>query len=329
MQSTGGPTIYDVAKAAEVAPSTVSRALSNPGRVSFETAERIRRVAADLGYRSRPMQRELDRRDGLLLLVVADITNPAFNGLIRGAQQSAQDAGYVLSMIDTQDSGTQEERLLTKMVERVDGIVLGGSRMPDSAIRRFAKQRPLIVVNRMVGQVRSLVSDDVRGMKRAAEHLGRFGHREIAYLGGPESSWADSVRWRGLLEAGIELDLRTTRVGPFPPTLAGGAEAFERWRTAPTTAVVAYNDLIAMGFIEAARRHGVDVPGFVSVIGFDNTLNSLQMVPALTTIAAPVFSLGVAAINQLLVHREGKRQATVVLPTRLIIRESTGPARRP
>lgn len=80
MQSSGGPTIYDVAKAAEVAPSTVSRALSNPGRVSFETAERIRRVAAELGYRSRPMQRELDRRDGMLLLVVADITNPAFNG---------------------------------------------------------------------------------------------------------------------------------------------------------------------------------------------------------------------------------------------------------
>ncbi len=71
------------------------------------------------------------------------------------------------------------------------------------------------------------------------------------------------------------------------------------------------------------------VPDFVSVIGFDNTLNSLQMVPALTTIAAPVFSLGVAAINQILVHREGKRQASVVLPTRLVVRESTGPARRP
>ena len=122
-------------------------------------------------------------------------------------------------------------------------MILTSSRLPDNAIRTLAKSTPLVVLNRHVDQVPSVVSDNVRAVKRAVEHLASDGHRSLTYLAGPEASWADGMRWRGLLEAGHELGLKVQRIGPCRPTLNGGRHAVESWRQAPTTGVVAYNDL--------------------------------------------------------------------------------------
>ncbi|GAB3703574.1 LacI family DNA-binding transcriptional regulator [Mariniluteicoccus flavus] len=322
------PTIYDVARVAGVSPSTVSRALSKPGRVSFETAERVRAAAAELGYRTRTLHRDVSFTAGLIVLAVADITNPVFAPLIRGAQRTAEEAGHHLMLVDCHGSPEVEEEILTRLAGSVDGMILTSSRMPDSAIRRFAKQVPLVVLNRVVTDVRSVVPDNLRAVRRAAELLGQHGHREVVWLSGPERSWADGIRWRGLREVAHELDLRVRRLGPADPTISGGASLFEAWQEKPSTAVMAYNDLLAIGFVEAARRAGVRVPGDVSVIGFDNIVNGAQMTPALTTMAAPLLTLGVTGVHHLLsVAQHGDARAPVHLPVRLVLRDSVGPAK--
>lgn len=327
-RSTGRPTIYDVARAAGVATSTVSRALSQPGRVSFETAEHIRRVAEEVGYRSTRIQRRPGRKTSLLAVVVADITNPVFFGLVRGAERTAAHAGYTTLVVETQESEVTEREALARVQPIVDGVMLTSSRMPDASIREVAKQGPLVVLNRTVGQVPSVTSDNIRAVKRATEHLAAAGADAITYLGGPEASWSDGMRWRGLREAGLDLNLRVRRLGPYEPTMRGGAAAAEQWRAHPTPGVIAYNDLLAIGFIRTVTAAGVAVPEDVRVVGFDNIVDSELVQPGLTTIASPLVSLGSAAVNHLL--KNSRRRHTdelepMLLPARLVVRGSTGP----
>jgi DNA-binding LacI/PurR family transcriptional regulator len=322
------PTIYDVAKAAGVATSTVSRALSQPGRVSFETAEHIRRVANEIGYRSTRIQREPPHRASLLAVVVADITNPVYFGMIRGAERTAAHAGYSALIFETQESEATEREVLTRVQPVVDGVVLTSSRMADGAIREAAKQGPLVVLNRTVPQVPSVTSDNVRAIKRAAEHLAETGVDAISYLAGPEASWSNGMRWRGLREAGLDLNLRVRRVGCFEPTMRGGAAAAEEWLQHRTPGVIAYNDLVAIGFIRAVTAAGVAVPGDVRVVGFDNIVDAELVQPNLTSIASPLVSLGSAAVNHLLKASRQYRPEElepILLPARLVVRGSTGP----
>ena len=322
-------TIYDVARVAGVAPSTVSRALSKPGRVSYKTAEHVRQVAERLGYRTGQMERTVSERGtGILVVVVADIANPVFFGMIRGAERAAQDRGFTVLLLETQESESTERAALDRLIPQVDGAILSSSRMSDAAIRSLAKRMPIVLLNRIVSEVASVVIDDVKAIKTATEHLIGMGHTSICYLAGPEASWVDGARWRGLLEAGMELDMHVRRVGPYLPTIRGGAAAAEEWMIKPTTGVIAYNDLMAIGFIQAMAASGRSVPGDVSVIGFDNIVDAMLVEPHLTTIAAPLVSLGSAAVARLLKNRPSERleaSEPVVLPARFVIRGSTGP----
>jgi LacI family transcriptional regulator, repressor for deo operon, udp, cdd, tsx, nupC, and nupG len=321
------PTIYDVAREAGVAPSTVSRAFSRPGRVKAETAERVRAAAARLGYRTSPPARALSTgRSSMVALVIPDVTNPVYFDITRGAEDAAAEAGYTLLLADFRESGRLERSAIDRALPAVEGLVLGGPRMPDSAIRVAAKQRPTVVLNRAVAGLPSVVTDNLRGMRRVAEHLGTLGHDTITYLAGPEASWADGMRWRSLREAGSELELRVRRLGPYPPTVAGGLAAVDDLRRHPTTAVVAYNDLMAIGLLHGLRRARVAVPRQVSVVGFDNIFGSDFCTPALTTVAAPLRALGAAGVRQLLAELGGARPRTGqpgVLPVRLVVRDST------
>jgi DNA-binding LacI/PurR family transcriptional regulator len=322
------PTIYDVARIAGVATSTVSRALSNPGRVSFKTAEHVRKVAEEIGYRSAPLERALPvQRTMLLGMIVADINNPVFHGMIRGAERTAMHAGYIMLVVETQESVRTEKQALSRLLSAVDGVILSSSRMPDASIRDAAKHRPLVLLNRIVGQIPSVATDNLNAMMRASEHLAGAGVREITYLAGPEASWSDGTRWQGLRAAGLELDLKVRRIGPNMPTMAGGGLAATKWLGNETRGVIAYNDLLAIGFIQEVMLAGCRVPEDVCVIGFDNILDSSLVEPRLTTIAAPLVSLGSAAVNRLLKrswHEEAELAEPVLLPTRLVVRDSTG-----
>lgn len=329
-QGRGAPTIYDVARAAGVAPSTVSRAFSRPGRVNPETAARIRAVAEELGYRANTLARALPTgRTSMLAMVVSDLTNPFYFQIIRGAQTAATAAGYTLLVADVQESAAAEREALERALPLVEGVVLGTSRMSDSAIRVIARQRPTVVLNRVITGIPSVVTDNARGMRRAMEHLGERGHRSIVYAAGPEASWADGVRWQAMREAAHELELRAHRVGPFAPTLAGGEAAAQAVLDSGATAVVAYNDLVAIGMMRRLQHQGVRVPTDLSVVGFDNIFGAELCSPTLTTVAAPLAALGQYAVRTLLEESTEPVPRSVRparLPAVLVERDSTGPA---
>ncbi len=134
-------TIYDVARAAGVAPSTVSRAFARPGRVNADTAARIRQVAAELGYRANPLAQALSTsRTKMIALMISDVTNPFYSELIRGAQLAASEAGYTVLLADARESDVVERLSLERLLPAVEGIVIGSSRMSDSGLRVIAKQ---------------------------------------------------------------------------------------------------------------------------------------------------------------------------------------------
>lgn len=330
------PTIYDVAAACGVAPSTVSRAFARPGRVNADTAERIRRVAEEMGYRTNPLARALPTgKTSLLAVIVADVTNPYFFELLRGAEETATEAGYTLLVADVQESDEAERRALDRTLPMVEGVVLATSRMSDSSIRVAAKQRPTVVLNRPMSDIASVATDNARGMRRAVEHLAELGHTTITYVAGPDASWANGMRWQALREAAYELGLKAKRIGPYSPTQAGGLSAAGALAnaTSSTSAIIAYNDLLAIGLMRGLTSLGIRVPHDVSVVGFDNIFGADFCTPQLTTVAAPLRQLGRVAVQTLLADLRAPRSSraqprgplkTALLPSRLVVRSSTG-----
>ncbi len=325
-------TIYDVAKAAGVAPSTVSRTFARPGRVNAETAERIRQVAEHLGYRSTSMRHALSMFSTRLLgLMVSDVANPFYAQLIRGAQVAATEAGYEILLADSRESGARERAALERLVPAVEGFVIGSSRLSDAGLLSIAKQRPMVVVNRELRGVPSVVTDNVTGTRAAVDLLHELGHESVVYVAGPEASWADGVRLRSLREHAATLGLHTQKIGPFLPTFEGGLSAAQSMTERPPTAVVVYNDLMAIGVMHGFLRAGLCIPEDVSVIGFDDILISRLFIPQLTTVAAPTRQIGVTAVHNVIAIMRGAKPGggeALVMPVELKVRGSTGQRRR-
>ncbi len=329
-QQDRAPSIYTVASLAGVSPSTVSRVFARPGQVSAATAARVREVAAEVGYRTRLRTSPGRPRSHVLALVLTDIRNPGYLEIIRGCEDAASEAGSMLLVANARESGHSERAVMERGLSQVDGMVVASSRMTDSAITQIAKQAPLVMLNRVVTDLPSVVHDNAEGMALALDHLADLGHRRICYLGGPESSWANSVRWQALRTGARKRSLPITRLGPFDPTFEGGLEAAAAWQERPSTAVVAFNDLVAVGFIHGMKAAGVAVPAEVSVVGFDNSNVARIVSPQLTTVASPMHLLGEVAVRNLLSIIVGAQSWTghpLMLPTRLVTRQSTAATR--
>lgn len=327
------PTIYDIARLAGVAPSTVSRTFSRPGRVNAQTAERIRQIADEIGYNTNPLARALPTgRTSLLGLVVGDVTNPFFFEIQRGAEARAAKSGYTLLLANTRESQVTERDAIDRVIPLVEGLILVSTRMPDSSLRVVAKQRPTVVLNRAMRDVLNVTPDNPSGIRSAVTHLAELGHTSITYLAGPDASWSNGVRWRTLRDTAAEHGIRARRLGPFSPTYEGGATAATEFLENPTTAVLAFNDLMAMGAMTTLTQNGFHIPRDVSIVGIDDIFASALCSPPLTSIAAPLYQLGGIAARLLLddiqASHEGARSPVrpTVVPTKLNIRDSTGPA---
>jgi LacI family transcriptional regulator len=327
----GRPTIYDVAGEAGVAASTVSRAYARPGRVHAATAQKVFEAAERLGYR--PAQVRGPRQVRALEaigLVVADVTNPFYGEIIKGGFEAAREAGYQLILTHTNESADEERSSIERELAQVDGIVIASSRMTDSALRMVSKQKPVVLLNRIIPEASCVVTDSERGIRRAAEHLGELGHERIHYVSGPEASWSDGVRWRALREAATALALDVRRVGPNEPTVLSGLNAARQIAELDATAVLAYNDALAIGVMKGLRKLGVDVPGDISVVGFDNIIFDELVEPQLTTIAAPLYRMGFTGVQNCIAVTQGAQPSgrPLVLPVRLVVRESTAQRNR-
>jgi DNA-binding LacI/PurR family transcriptional regulator len=321
-------TLQDVADEAGVAVSTVSRALANPDRVSTATRQHVQAVAMHLGYQhSRMAVPQEAGGTPMLALLVADITNPSNFEVIRGAEAEARATGYTLILGDTQENPEFEQAHAERLEPAIEGFVLAGSRLPDDDLVKLAEHRPVVLLNRQVAGLPSVVTDSADAGRQIIEHLAALGHRSLTYLGGPAKAWSDGERARALSASAQAAGITVIRRGPFAPTVAGGQVAADIGLASGTTALVAFNDLLAIGVLQRLQHLGIDVPGEVSVVGYDDIFGSDFCHPPLTTVAAPLEQAGRTLIDLLLGARAGQRPLQVVLPTVLRLRESTGPAR--
>ncbi|MDR2931396.1 MAG: LacI family transcriptional regulator [Propionibacteriaceae bacterium] len=321
-------TIYEVAAAAKVSPSTVSRTFSRPGRVSVRTADHVRAIATKMGYREESIFRPvLATRHRTIGLAVSDVTNPFYFGILRGAESQATKADYTMVLMDAQESVTHERDNLDRMLPLVDGLIVASSRMSDTVLRSVAKSHPVVVLNRYVGGLPSVIPDTAHGMKQAIAHLLQLGHSSVHYLAGPDASWISGMRWLSAREAAASMGFSIHRLGPVLPTVEGGASAVEQVIARKATAVICYNDLTAMGLIRQLSRRGRSVPETVSIIGCDNIFSSDLITPSLTTIAAPMGVLGDTAVKNIVAMLGGARPLAtgpITIPVKLMVRRSTG-----
>ena len=286
-------TIKDVAKRAGVGIATVSRTLNGSPQVSPETAARVLKVIEELGYRPNSTAQSLvSGRSHMLGLVVSDITNPFFPELVQGFEDVAVENGYDVLVASTNYDPGRTAQCVHRMIERkIDGVAIMTSEMDPSLADTFARRKvPLVFLD--VGRVGKGVSnvkvDYSVGIDQAVEHLSGLGHRRIAFISGPSQLASARERRDAFLR---RLDdpcfpRRAILIEEGNHKVAGGLEAMLRLldHEPRPTAIIASNDLTAIGAMRAIRQRGLRVPEDISVVGFDDIQMAQFTEPPLTTV---------------------------------------------
>ncbi|HKS49135.1 MAG TPA: LacI family DNA-binding transcriptional regulator [Amycolatopsis sp.] len=321
-------TIHDVARRAGVSISTVSRAFTSPDLVKRQTRDRVLAAATELGYHATSAPHRVPAvRTGHIGIVVSELGNPFFTGVLNGVQARARQHDIAVLFANSDEDPAAEQNIVRRMAGQVDGIVLCSPSMTDDQVRALTEQTTLVLLNREVPGVGSIVMDSADGMRQAIQHLAALGHHRCAYLGGPRTSWSNKARKRGLAEAAERHGIEIVEFGPFPPMFEGGLQGADLALAADVTAIVAYNDLVAFGALARLNARGVPVPDEVSLVGFDDLVFAAISAPPLTTIAMPTEAAGRAAVTVLLGLLDGEADddITQVLDTYLIVRATTAP----
>ncbi len=324
--------IHDVAARAGVSVATVSRSLTAPRTVREPTRARVLAATAELGYEPNRAARALiTGRTGNIGVIAPDLGNPYFHAVLKGAQARAREADYAVFVADGQEDAAEEEALIRAMGKQVDGIVLCSSRLAPVTLARLEPTPTLVLLNRREPGRPSVVVDSAGGMRQAMRHLAELGHVRCAFVAGPRRSWSNRERLRGLRACaravGAEL-VTIDPVGRVGSDFPSGAQAADRVLETGVTAVLAYNDLVAVGILSRLAELGVRVPEELSVVGFDDIPLAAMVTPPLTTVAAPTGLAGRVAVEVLLDGLEpGASQSPAAqrLPATLVVRSSTAP----
>jgi LacI family transcriptional regulator, galactose operon repressor len=327
-------TIEDVARAAGVSRQTVSRAINQKDEISPVTMTRVMETVDRLGYHPSWVARGLaTQRTQVVGLVVPDITNPFFPEIARGVQDAARARNYNVFLCNTDESADQELQVLYSLAAQpVDGILLFGSRISDADLAAFADQyQPLVVLNRWLerADVSMILVDNHLGARLAVEHLAERGHRNMGMLAGPLASPSSLQRVQGFRQAMAEraLPVPDSCIVTGAPTLDGGHEAARQllMRHPEVTGLLAYNDLVALGALQACKQLGRPVPGGCAVVGFDDIRLASMVSPALTTIRVDKYDLGCQAMQRLLQILDDPAGCAppVHVPVELVVRQST------
>jgi LacI family transcriptional regulator len=328
------PRLKDVAEAAGVHVATASRALNDrtAGMISPETVARVRSAALSLGYRVNGMARALKtRRSYAIGMLLPDVTNPFFPPVVRGAEDALSAAGFTLVLGNTDNEEEPARRHLSGMLERqVDGILIASARRDDPVVEQLREAgMSCVLVNRVTqrGGVSSIIPDEHLGILLAVEHLQKLGHQVIGHVGGPLDTSSGTQRAQAFAEA----------LGAgHRPELVAHAERFNEEagrqvaaalldRDPAPTAIVAANDLLAIGVLDALAERGLSCPDDLSVVGFNDMPLVGHLRPPLTTVRVPGYEMGHRAAEMLLsqIETPDRPAETVLLATTLIERGST------
>jgi LacI family transcriptional regulator len=332
------PTVADVARRARVSRATVSRVLNRYPHVRPEVRARVQRVMDALGYRPDAVARSLARRETRTLgLVVADITNPFYAETARAILETARDAGYTVVLCNTDNRpALQEETVEILRQRRVDGIIFGSVFLTDPVAEGLvASGYPCLMYNRRLRARRGnfIVLDNVRASRDVTRHLTALGHRRIGFVGGLPNISTAADRLRGyrtaLREVGLSVEPGLVQPGAFQADGARRAARELLRLDAPPSAVVAGNDLMALGILQAAGDLGLRVPQDLAVVGFDDIEIAGHREIQLTTMAQQKAEMGrLAARGILEIIRDPRHFARqplqqVLSPT-LIVRRTCG-----
>lgn len=328
-------TIADVARTANVSIMTVSRAVNDKPGVGPELRQRIITLAEEMGYRPSHIARGLaTRQTATIGLVVPDIANPFFAQIARGAEDAAFEAGYSLFLINTAEELTREQAALDSLSQKeIDGIILCSSRLPSDELQETISRFPAVVlVNRdlpvMLDHVALINVHDEWGAKLAVQHFVQQGRQRIAFVAGPATSLSGQRRLDGyraaLKAAGIGFDPELLE--HCAPTTDGGRQAAGAvlQRRPKVDAILAFNDLVAFGAMQACAEAGRTVPDKVAVIGFDDVPLAQIMRPQLTTLHVNLPYIGRLAMQTLLatINGEDAIMPTYQIDPELIVRHS-------
>lgn len=329
-------TMSDVARKAGVSLMTVSRVINNKGDVSRETRQRVLETIASLGYRRSAIARSLATKETSTIgLVVPDVSNPFFAEITQGVERLAYSRGYHVFLCNTEEDPQRELAVIQSLEEkRVDGLILCSSRLEEDALVDVLANLPAaVLVNRHLDQpgeepFDSVVLDDERGGWLAARHLVQSGHRQIGFLAGPRASYSGAGRRKGFLSALQEAGIPPVDdwLRPCQPSVEGGYVATRQLLSAQPglTALFCYNDLVAVGALQACVELSRRVPEELAVVGYDDIPVAALVSPALTTCRVPRYELGAKAVNALLERlRDCPGDASrIVLEPELVIRDS-------
>jgi LacI family transcriptional regulator len=333
-------TMKQVAELAGVHVSTVSRAL-NPIQATAvpEAVEKVVKAAQRLGYRFDPVAASLRTgRSRLVGILVPDIATSVFTPILTGATERLSSQGYsaIVAYVSS-EKRAQHDFVAGLIARRVDGLILGTVTREDPLVSFCIKERlPTVLVNRAEQETRlsAVVSDDARGMQLAVDHLVELGHRRIAHVAGPPDHMTGFLRRHGFMHAITSHGLSRT-ISPCEEastyTREAGAHATAKLleQHSEITAIVAANDLLALGAYEVLRGRGMRCPSDISIVGH-NDMPLVDMVdPPLTTVRINPNEMGkeAAELLQQAIETPSKAPRTVVLPPKLIVRGSTSAPR--
>jgi LacI family transcriptional regulator len=339
-------TLRDVARRAGVHPSTASRALNleTRGLVKPETADRVLKAAAALGYLPNPIARGLKTsRSSSIGVVIPDLTNPLFPPIVRGIEDALLDAGYRALLVNTDNDAAREAAQVASLRSRqVDGLIFATARREHPLITALVREGvPVVLVNRRLesADIPAVTADDAAGVALAVRHLAALGHRRIAHLAGPQWTSTGQGRLRAyrqtLAELGLPDDAALIAVSDAWNEDHGAVAMAELLaRGTPFTAVLAGNDLLALGCYDLLYERDLGCPEDVSVVGFNDMPFVDKLRPPLTTVRLPHYQIGAEAAHLLLDRIRDRASPTksILLPVSLVVRQSTAapaPASRP
>jgi LacI family transcriptional regulator len=331
-RSSRAATITQVAKHAGVSPATVSRVMNGRFAGEPEVAERVRQSAEELAYSPSHLARSLALgQTHAIAFVVPDLANPAFQAMLSSLSKAAAKDGYRVLVADSAESPQDEPLLVAEVRGRCDAIVLCAPRMTDAELVELGTGlRPLVLINRANSRLDapSLSIDYQSGIRNLVRHLYELGHRRLVYLDGPPESASNRDRLTGLDEMQRLYPDLVVDLIPAGASIESGAAAARAVTTSSATAVVAYNDLVAIGVMNGLLELGVRVPEDISVTGFDDIPFARYTTPPLTTVSVPHDELGGQAWLRMRALLAGEVPGhDVVFQPRVEQRRSTGEPR--
>lgn len=321
--------ISDVASKAGVSLATVSRVMNGNFSVDPQIAARVREAATELKYQPNPMGRNLARgKTDTIGVVVPDLGNPSFQGVLRGVSRAAAHDGYRVLIADSSEVSSEESILAGEARRRCDGVVLCAPRMSAAELEELAPSlHPMVLVNRSTeaADTPSVIVDYGTGIQELATHLADLGHTKITYVAGPESSASNALRLAGLEEFKLthpQIELMYVHNGS---TFEDGYDSAESVLATGATGVLAFNDLTAMGLLSSLNERGIKVPEQISVTGFDDIPFARYTTPSLTTAAVPIDDVGEHAWAQMrdLLNGNEVTDTVQVFKPHMVVRGST------